>query len=837
MSYQAVHKLRKETAKIVTIYVLFGTAWIYGSDTVLGWLVQDPAVMVKIAVVKGSLFIFCTAILLYFLISRFVQQLAAAESVRMESLKNYQAIFNATNEAIFIHDAQDGRIVDVNDRMLEIFGYKRDEALTIDIGQVSAGTPPYSQAEAVEKIRGALSDGPQVFEWLTRRKTGELFWSEVSLTRVTTNYYDRIIAVVRDISERKQAEMIKTRFLLRQRAILDNLPMMAWLKDTDSRLEMINEPYAKTCGHTVDACIGKTDLDLFPEDMAKGYMADDRAVCSSGLKKQVEEWISTPEGIRCHLTYKTPVYDEHGQVIGTAGIAQDITEQKQAEEALRESAKKWHAVFERSPVGIMLMDKQTIILECNQHFAEIFGVERDKYIGMNLLQSLPASIVRQYLVDALADGEIHSYTGPYTSILTGKHLYINITTEKVAPDLIIAIIADITSQRESGLAQEKLQAQLHQAQKMESVALLAGGVAHDFNNMLGVILGHTELAMELTDPTLPVFSDLENIHKAANRSALLTRQLLAFARKQNVAPKVLDLNETVEGMLTMLRRLIGENIRLSWMPASRLWPVKIDPAQIDQILANLSVNARDAIAGIGEIIVTTGNSLLDEDYCTVHPDVVPGEYVRIALQDTGCGMDGETLTHIFEPFFTTKGVGEGTGLGLASVYGAVLQNKGCIDVQTEPGQGTTVSIYLPRYAGDADPTHTLNTPEFALGGDETILLVEDEVTLLQMISTMLKNLGYTVLAANSPGHVHTLVANHEGSIDLLLSDVVMPEMNGRELADRLVALHPKLKRLYMSGYTVDVIGPHSMLDNDVDFLQKPFSTKELSAKIREVLDA
>ncbi len=964
MSYQAVQKHRRKTAKIVAIYALFGIAWIYWSDTVLGWLIHDPAVMVKIAVVKGSLFILCTATLLYILIGRFVRQLSSAERERMESLQSYQTIFNATNEAIFIHDAQDGRIVDVNDRMLEIFGYTHAEALTVDIGLLSEGTPPYSKAEGVEKIRRTLSEGPQVFEWHSRKKTGDLFWSEVSLKRVTTNTYDRIIAVVRDIADRKQAEnaiarsnkllhtiinavpmriffkdtelrymggnnafardagvacsedligkddyqlawkeqaesyrtddlsvmvsgvsklsydepqttpegtqiwlrtskvplcneaqeiigvlgmyeditdhkqaeTLKTRLLLRQRAILDNLPMMAWLKDTESRLEMINEPYAQACGQTIDACIGKTDLDLFPEEMARGYMADDREVRASGQKKQVEELISTPEGIRWNLTYKTPIYDEQGLIIGTAGIAQDITERKLAEEALKESEKKWRSVFEHAPVGIMLMNRQTVILECNQHLADIFEGKREQYIGLNLLQSLPESVVRQTLVAAQDDEGIHYYTGPYTSILTGKHRYINITSEKVASDLIIAIIVDITAQRESALAQEKLQAQLHQAQKMESVALLAGGVAHDFNNMLSVILGHTELAMDLIDPTLPVFADLEKIQNAADRSALLTRQLLAFARKQNVAPKVVDLNATVEGMLTMLRRLIGENIRLSWMPASGLWPIKIDPAQIDQILANLSINARDAIAGVGEIIVATKNSILDQNYCAVHSDVIPGEYVQISLQDTGCGMDQETLAHIFEPFFTTKGVGEGTGLGLASVYGAVLQNKGCIDVLSEPGQGTTVSIYLPRHAGDAGQTQTLDTPEPVIGGDETILLVEDEVTLLSMMSTMLQKLGYTVLATNSPSDACNVAANHEGNIDLLLSDVIMPEMNGRDLAEQLLRNHPGMQCLFMSGYTADIITHQGMLQDGLNFIQKPFSTRELAEIVRNTLD-
>ncbi len=321
-----------------------------------------------------------------------------------------------------------------------------------------------------------------------------------------------VLGMYEDITDRVQAETDKTRLLLRQRAILDNLPMMAWLKDTESRLEMINQPYALACGHAIDECIGKTDLDLFPEEMAKGFIADDREVCKSGRKKQAEEKISSPDGIKWHLTYKTPIYDEQGMVIGTAGIAQDITENKLAEE------------------------------------------ER-----------------------------------------------------------------------------ERLQMQLAQAQKMEAIGQLAGGVAHDFNNMLGVIIGYSELILEEMDPSQRFRADLEEIQKAALRSADLTRQLLTFARKQTVALRVLDLNQTVEGMLSMLRRLIGENINLLWMPGNGLWPIKMDPSQIDQILANLCVNARDAIAGVGRITVATENTPLTEEYCVLHAGSMPGEYVRIAV--------------------------------------------------------------------------------------------------------------------------------------------------------------------------------------------------------------
>jgi CheY-like chemotaxis protein len=339
------------------------------------------------------------------------------------------------------------------------------------------------------------------------------------------------------------------------------------------------------------------------------------------------------------------------------------------------------------------------------------------------------------------------------------------------------------------------------------------------------------------DPAHPLHANLEEIRKAAERSADLTRQLLAFARKQTVAPKVLDLNETVAGMLNMLQRLIGEDIHLNWQPGADLWPVKVDPSQIDQIVANLCVNARDAISGVGKITIETGNSALDEDYCAHHTGSVPGKYVLLTMSDDGCGMDKETLSHLFEPFFTTKGMGKGTGLGLATVYGIVKQNSGYINIDSEPGQGTTFTIYLPRNTDKSEQAWTEGAAEPNLRGHETILLVEDEPTILELTMEMLTTQGYTVLAASTPGEAIRLAREHAGKIHLLLTDVVMPEMNGRDLANNLLSLYPHLKRLFMSGYTADVISNHGVLDEGVNFIQKPFSMQALAAKVRKVLDS
>jgi len=395
-------------------------------------------------------------------------------------------------------------------------------------------------------------------------------------------------------------------------------------------------------------------------------------------------------------------------------------------------------------------------------------------------------------------------------------------------------LGDKKRKLESEAESETLQTELQQARKMDAIGQLAGGVAHDFNNMLEVIIGHAELALDDTEPTQPIHADLLEILKAARRSANLTRQLLTFARKQTISPEVLDLNTAVEGTVKMLGRLIGENIGLEWQPREGLWPVMIDPSQVDQILANLCVNARDAIADVGAISIRLENVVLDETSCYARIRPAPGEYVVLSVSDDGRGMDEETLGQVFEPFFTTKEMDKGTGLGLATVYGIVQQNRGGIDIHSEPGMGTTFAVYLPRHVGAAAAaTDEAATP--APRGTETVLLVEDEVPILKMTRKMLEVQGYTVLAAATPGEATRLVMDHADDIDLLITDVIMPEMNGRELAESLRLLRPGLRCLFMSGYTADVISQRGVLAEGVNFIQKPFSIMGLTTKVRGVL--
>lgn len=394
---------------------------------------------------------------------------------------------------------------------------------------------------------------------------------------------------------------------------------------------------------------------------------------------------------------------------------------------------------------------------------------------------------------------------------------------------------DISERKRSEEEREILQAQLVQSQKMESVGRLAGGVAHDFNNMLLIILGHAELALENMDSEHPLHHDLTQISHAANRSASLTRQLLGFARKQAVAPKVVDFNQTIEGTLDMLRRLVGEDINITWRPEQNLWPVKVDPVQIDQILANLCVNSRDAIEGTGDVFIETHNANFDETYCAFHPGTSPGDFVMLSFSDNGCGMSKDTIDRIFEPFFTTKKAG--TGLGLATVYGIVKQNNGFICTYSELEYGSAFKIYLPRFTEKNVETPAEPPLKNPQGQGKLVLLVEDEAAILEMGKQMLERLGYRVIAAHTPNEALELAKANAAELDLLITDVIMPEMNGQALAQMLDDIKPGLKCLYMSGYTADVIAHHGVLDEGVNFLQKPFSIKDVAFKIHRALES
>ena len=534
---------------------------------------------------------------------------------------------------------------------------------------------------------------------------------------------------------------------------------------------------------------------------------------------------------------------EHKVRQRTVELESEVKIRLQAEKRAREQAKRLAIHVQHTPLGVIEWDLDFKVVEWNLAAERIFAYSREEALGQEAYQ-LVLSPDEAVNVQAIW-GQLLANTGGAKSINVNQTKngeskiceWYNtpLTDEQGVVFGVASLVLDCTEKMEAEAENRRLQSQLLQVQKMEAIGKLAGGVAHDFNNMLGVILGHCELAMTRIQQDSPMFATLQEIRKAGERSAQITSQLLAFARRQTISPKVLDLNELVESMLKMLRRLIGEGVDLIWLPGDGLWPTEVDPSQVDQIMVNLCVNARDALqGGVGTITVETGNVVLDTDYCRNHAGFIPGDYVRVSVSDNGCGMDKEVQSHIFEPFFTTKGVGEGTGLGMATVYGAVKQSKGLISVNSEPGQGTTVAVYLPRTKLQAQKREPgANLP--MEGGREVILLVEDDEAVLKMTASMLRLLGYTVISAHTPSEAIGLMLGQEVRVDLLLTDVIMPEMNGLDLLNVVRESHPHLKWLFTSGYTGNVIAKHGILEQYTPFVQKPFTTQQIAEAVRKAL--
>jgi PAS domain S-box-containing protein len=654
-----------------------------------------------------------------------------------------------------------------------------------------------------------------------------------------------------EILERKRVEEALRESEARYRALFEGSPDAILLADPETGTILDANPAASLL-------LARAHEDIVGLHQSKIHPPRNEAISREIFLRHVEE---TSKQRRLHPLETTVVRPDGSEVpveilaqLVTInrkkvlqGVFRDITERKQAEQALRESEERLRQVVRLSHIGIFDHDHLADTIYWSPQQREIYGVGPEETITLQVFlkhvhtedrERIAAAVRRAHdpAGDGMFDVEhgILRRDGAVRWLETRSQTFFEGESGACRPVRTVGAVRDVTERRQTDEERQKLQAQFTQAQKMESVGRLAGGVAHDFNNMLTVILGHAEVALRQLDQDSPLCANLQHIQTAAQRSAELTRQLLAFARRQTIAPRVLDLNDTLQGMLKMLGRLIGEDIDVAWAPGRGLWKVKIDPAQVDQVLVNLLVNARDAITGKGRVAINTENAVLDEAYCAEHRGCRPGSYVKIAVSDDGCGMDEETLAHLFEPFFTTKETGRGTGLGLATVYGIIKQNEGYIGVSSEPQKGSTFEVYLPRYTGAV--RSPMERPATAVkGGAETILLVEDDPMVLEIGRMLLEDLGYVVLPANAPDAAIRVTESHAGRIDLLITDVVMPDMNGRELARRLRSLYPHLRTLYMSGYAANVISPQGTLEKDTYFLQKPFTQESMAEKVNEAL--
>ncbi len=515
----------------------------------------------------------------------------------------------------------------------------------------------------------------------------------------------------------------------------------------------------------------------------------------------------------------------------------ELAERQRAEEALRKSEERFRRIFDDSQVGMTITTGDTKFLQVNQAFLDMLGYTQEELLGMNVSEVIHPDDWKDHLpvAEQVLKGELDFFQIEARYLHKQGHEIWSLTSVSVIRDSTGKILfslgqyIDLTERR-------KLEEQFQQAQKMEAVGRLAGGVAHDFNNLLMVMRGYTELMLGRLSANDPLRSNAEEIQKAADRATSLTQQLLAFSRKQVMQPKVFDLNAVVSDTEKMLRRLIGEDIELATILGAELGRVKADPGQIEQVILNLAVNARDAMPQGGKLVMETANVELTQAFARQHPGVKPGPHVMLAMSDTGVGMDAETQARIFEPFFTTKEKGKGTGLGLATVYGIVKQSGGYIWVYSEAGQGTTFEIYLPRVEDAVTADQEEQVASQPPSGSETVLLVEDEEPVRKLAREFLENTGYTVLEAEDPVEAMHLSDRHQGPIHLMVTDVVMPKMSGHELAQQMASVRPEMKVLYVSGYTDDALGQYGVPTQDSFFLQKPFSLDTLARKMRTLLE-
>ncbi len=763
-----------------------------------------------------------------------------------ENLRKSQNLFNLLagniNEVFWISEPQSSKIEYVSPAFQKIWGLTEEELFGPDGGKrwmesILADDLPQVSENQARQVQGHQTEE----KFRITRPDGQIRWIRNKAFPVgdETGTVNLITGLAEDITEQEETLRKNRKERLLLDALFESIPVGVTVWDKKGKLLRANKTFSKITGYTQD------DITTLDDWFPRAYPDPDyRAEVLAEWQEDIQQDEATKVfAVTCKdkrvvdIEFRAVFLDD-GRAIVTLD---DISDRRKTEMSLRQSEEKYRSLVETTDTAFVIVDSAGVVLDANPKYIELTGHgSLEEILGRSVIEwtlEEERGNNAKAIQKCFEQGYIRDFQTIYT-LPDGirQPIEVNASVMSNSGKLEIhALCRDISERIKAEEKRKQLEDQIAQAQKMEAVGNLAGGVAHDFNNMLSIILGYSELLIKKDRVKGGVREKIEGIHNAGVKSADLVSQLLAFARKQSIAPVNLDLNVAIGNLLKMLSRLIGENIELSWKPGHNVWPIKMDPAQIDQVTANLVVNARDAIKGIGKIAIKTENIVIDNSTRISHSELIPGDYVLLSISDDGCGMDPRTAEKIFEPFFTTKQVGEGSGLGLSTVYGIAKQNNCLIDCYSEIEKGSIFTLYIPRHLHSPEDKSLEKEEVDPPTGDETVLVVEDTQEVLFLAEKMLRNLGYTVLTADNPKKALEIVDSYQDEIDLLLSDMIMPEMNGLELMKRITPIRSRIKYLFMSGYTADIIGQDHDDHSSYSFIEKPFSIEKLAFMIREAL--
>jgi len=766
----------------------------------------------------------------------------AADRFPAENEERFRFFFENIPDPVFLHDVDVGSIIDANDVALKAYGYRREEIVRLTPRDLS---PPENAVQDPDRIQTLREQGEVIFETVHQTSKGRVFPVEIHSVFMEHEKRSCAITVCRDITERKQVEEALEESERRLRTLMGNLPGMAYRcsNEPDWPMEFVSEGAFDLTGYSSEQLVRGEEIEyghlIHPDDRQMVWDAVQESV-GHGSAFEIEYRIFDREGCEKWVWERglSVPSGRGGDRPALEGFVTDIDDREQAKRALIESELERTIILDSLPDQVVLQDLEKRVIWANRAACEAAGLSRQDVIDrlcFEVWEHRSAACEECPVEQSIANGESQNAVVVDSRERVLKIQGCPIRNERGEITRALEITKDITERRKVETERTKLEEQLRQAQKMEAIGQLAGGVAHDFNNMLQAIQGYSQLLLEVVDKGGDEHEFVSEIFTGTERAAALTRQLLAFSRRQVLETKNIELNEVVLNLLKMIGRTIGEHIELMYHPTSEKTSVLADPGQVEQVLMNLCVNARDAMLEGGKLIIETAVVCFDDEYCEMHPWAEPRRYVMFSVSDNGCGMDDVTQRRIFEPFFTTKETGKGTGLGLSTVFGIVTQHEGLLQVYSEVDHGTTFRIYLPSVETEAIEQQVPSLEE-AKGGSETILLAEDDLAVSRLTTRLLQKSGYTVISAGDGEEAIEIIERRFDEIDLVLVDVVMPKKSGKDVFQRYMELAPHGRVLFMSGYSVGVIDNVFLERHRLNFIAKPFSINVLLTKIREILD-